>query len=353
VAFLEQLRLEHPVVQAGMGGGVATARLAGAVSAAGALGTVGMMPPSQFGAELELARERAGGRPVAANLLIPFATRGHVDACRNAQVPAVVLHGGFDPRLIRQLAADGAMVLQTVGTSAEAHRALTEGADGVVLQGVEAGGHLVGVERGLDALPRILDVARRAPVLLAGGIADREDVRRALEAGAAAVVAGTRFLLTEECAAHPLYKRRVLEADRTIETQLFGLGWPLRHRVVPNAATDRWCARDARGPRALRMLQALSTPISRLPMSMTLGMTSTQRVAVPLYGPAAPLAGMPERVVEASALYAGETALRIGSVVSASDAVALLAGTGVNGAADLNGDRARSDRLSSPTIPSS
>ncbi len=326
MSLIEQLGLEHPIVQAGMGGGIATARLAGAVSAVGALGTVGMMPPQLLGAELERARERAGGRPVAANLLIPFVTRGHVQTCRKARVPAVVLHGGFDPELIRQLAADGALVLQTVGTAAEAHWALTEGASGVVLQGIEAGGHLVGVEPALEALPRVHQVAGGAPVLLAGGIADGDDARRALDAGAAAVVAGTRFLLTDECAAHPVYKRRVLDADRTLATQLFGLGWPMRHRVVPNAATDRWCRGDPLGPRAVRMAQALSTPIRRLPMSMTRAMISAQRPGLPLFGPAAPLVGMPARLVESSPLYAGETALRIGSVIPASEAVALLAG---------------------------
>ncbi len=312
------------------------------------------MPPSRLQTELVQARERANGHAVAANLLVPFSTRGHVEACHRARADAVVLHAGFDHELLQQLAADGALVLQTVGTAEEARRALCEGASGVIVQGIEAGGHLVGVQPALDALPRVLDVAGGAPVLLAGGIADREDVRIALNAGASAVVAGTRFLLTDECSAHPAYKQRVLAANRTLETQLFGLGWPMRHRVVPNAATDRWCGRDPLGPRAVRLLQSASKPLARLPMSFTAGITSRQRVGLPLFGPAAPLKGMPDQLVDTAPLYAGESALRIGSVVSAADALLLLSGTLAGAGADRpNGRRAANGRVRSPTIQSS
>lgn len=322
----DRLGLERPVVQAGMGGGIAGGELAGAVSAAGGLGTVGILPPAGLRVELERARELAGGRPVAANLLVPFTTRAHVDACLDARVAAVVLHAGFKRAVVERLRAGGVLVLHTVGTSEEARRALGDGADGLVAQGREAGGHLVGVEPALATLPRVLEVAGDAPVLLAGGIADGSDARRALDAGAAAVVAGTRFLLTEESGAHPAYKQRVLAAERTLETQLFGLGWPMRHRVIPNAATERWCRASVRGPRAVLALQAISVPLARLPMSLVAGTIRTQHPALPLFGPAAPVAGMPERLVEASALYAGETALRIGSLLPAREAVASLAG---------------------------
>jgi NAD(P)H-dependent flavin oxidoreductase YrpB (nitropropane dioxygenase family) len=297
------------------------------VSAAGGLGTVGILPPPGLREELERARELAGRAPVAANLLIPFATRAHVNACLEARAAVVVLHAGFKRALVERLRASGVLVLHTVGTPEEARRALAEGADGLVVQGREAGGHLVGVEPALEALPRMLEVAGDAPVLLAGGVADAADARRALDAGAAAVVAGTRFLLTEESGAHPAYKQRVLAAERTLETQLFGLSWPMRHRVVPNAATERWCRAGDRGPRAVLALQALSVPLARLPMSLVAGAVRTQHPAVPLFGPAAPLAGTPERLVDASALYAGETALRIDSILPAREAVASLAST--------------------------
>lgn len=326
MSLLERLRLEHPIVQAGMGGGIAGGELAGAVSAVGGLGTVGILPPRELRAGLERARELAGGAPVAANLLLPFTRRRHVEACAAGGAAAVVLHAGFDRRVVEALNGGGAMVLQTVGTPAQPRRALADGVDGLVVQGREAGGHLMGVEPALDALPRILEVTGDAPVLLAGGVADRSDARRALEAGAAAVVAGTRFLLTPECHAHPEYKRRVLAAQGTLETTLFGLSWPMRHRVVPNPATQRWCDADGREPRALAPVQALSRPLARLPLRLVRGSVRTQRPDVPLFGPAAPVRGMPERLVDATALYAGQTALRIDSIVPARRAVEELAG---------------------------
>ena len=320
--------MEHPVVQAVMGGGIADGLLAGTVSAAGGLGTVGIMAPEQMRGELGKAREIAGGRAVAANLLVPFATRAHVTACAD-RADAVVIHGGIDRGLLQQLNALGVPVLATVGTVEEARGALAAGADGLIVQGREAGGHLVGVEPGLDALARVLAAADGAPVLLAGGIADAQDVARALDAGADAAVAGTRFVLTDECPAHPEYKRRVLDATRTVETQLFGIGWPMRHRVVPNAATDRWCRGDQRGPLGIRALQSLSAPlIARLPQSLAARMAGVQRPWLPLFGPSPPLAGMPDRTADASPLYAGDTALRIDSVVPAARAVSLLADAG-------------------------
>jgi nitronate monooxygenase len=339
VSLVDQLGLRHPIVQAGMGGGIAGGRLAGAVSAAGGLGTVGILPAGAMRAELERARERAGGAPIAANLLILFARRAHAEDCRAARVEVVVLHAGWRPELVRRLRDGGALVMPTVGTPAQARRALADGADGLVVQGREAGGHLVGVEPALQALARVRSVSAGAPLLLAGGIADAQDVGRALEAGADAVVAGTRFLLTDESGAHPEYKRRVLEAERTLETQLFGLGWPMRHRVVPNAATDRWCRADPMGPRAIRAVHRLSRPLARLPMKASARAQRRQRPEIPLFGPGAPLQGMPDELVQASALYAGDSALRTEAVLPAARVVAELAGA--------------ADAPESPTISSS
>lgn len=309
-----------------MGGGIATGVLAGAVSAAGGLGTVGILPPKQFETELDLAYEQSAGRPVAANLLVPFTTRAHVEAVARSRARVVTLHGAFDRGLVEHLQEGRACVLVTVGTVDEARQALDGGADGLVVQGIEAGGHLVGVEPALVALQRIQDATHSRDLLVAGGIANAADTRRALDAGAAAVVAGTRFLLTHECRAHEAYKERVIAADRTFETMLFSMGWPMRHRVIPNAATDRWCRDDSRGPRAIRRLASLTSGMRHLPMTIADRFAMAQTPAIPFFGPASPLAGMPERLVDATALYAGETALRIQSVVPAAVAVRELAG---------------------------
>ena len=314
-------RLAHRVVQAGLGGGLAGAPLAAAVSRAGGLGTVGLVEPPRFASELHAAREQAGGAPISANLLMPFTRRAHVEACVEARVDAVSLFFGFDAELVGALHDAGIPVLHQVGTVEEARRALADGADALIAQGIEAGGHLLAREPLHAFLPKALEAAAGRPVLAAGGIADAAAARQALDAGAAAVWSGTRFLLTEECAAHPAYKARVLHARETIETTLFGLGWPDRHRVVPNAATDRWAS-----SRLVVQLNAHSGRMAKLlPDALQRRLPATQHERVPLFSPAAPLAGMPDRVVEASALYAGECARDIAGVVPAADAVRSLA----------------------------
>lgn len=324
--LLDRLGLEVPVVQAGMGGGVAGGELAGAVSAAGALGTVGITAPRPFARALGDARRRAAGGPVSANLLVPFTRRAHVDACLAAGVDLVVLHGGPAPRWAGDLKAAGIPVFPTVGTPDEAREALAGGADGLVVQGVEAGGHLVGVEPLESAFAAVREVAGDVPLLAAGGVAEADDVRRLIGLSATAAVAGTRFLLTEESLAHPEYKRRVLGAERTVVTLLFGIGWPMRHRVVPNPATERWCAVEELAPGWLQRVGRLSAPLGRaLPMAALETITAAQRPGVPFFSPGLPLAGMPEVSVDRCALYAGETLHRIDDVVPAAEAVARLA----------------------------
>src|SRR5581483_8236754 len=110
---------------------------AGSVSAAGALGTVGILPPDSMRKELSHARELAEAKPLAANLLVPFVRRAHVEACAGARVDAVVLHAGFSRQLVAQLQRVHAVVLQTVGTPAQARRALADGVDGLIVQGIE------------------------------------------------------------------------------------------------------------------------------------------------------------------------------------------------------------------------
>ncbi len=320
--FLDRIGLEHPVVQAGMGGGVVRAELAGAVSAAGALGTIGILPPDRFRTEMQRARERASGGPVAANLLVPFCTAAHVRACVETGAALVVFHGGLGRRWFGPLQETGTPVFSTVGDVKQARAAVAAGVDGLVVQGVEAGGHLMG-DVPLEALlPRIRELAPNRPVLAAGGIADYADVARVLDAGATAAVVGTRFLLTEESRAHPGYKQRVAAATMTLRTTLFGFGWPLAHRVVPNAATDRWCGPTGDVPAWLRMADRASGPLARiLPVSAGSFTAARQRVSMPVFGPALPLAGMPDEAVDRTALYAGETARRIDDVISAGEAV--------------------------------
>jgi len=202
-SLAERLGLELPVLQAAMAGGHSNAELAASVSEAGGLGSIGMRAPRSFAAEIVRARAMARGRPIAAGLLLPFLRKAHLEALIAARPQAAILMDGFSVRAVHSLRSAGIYVIHQVGSRLDAQRAFRDGADAVIAQGVEAGGHVLGVERGLSLLAQVLEGAEGAPVLLAGGIATATDVTHALEAGAAAVVAGSRFVLTHESGAHP------------------------------------------------------------------------------------------------------------------------------------------------------
>jgi nitronate monooxygenase len=255
VDIADRLRLDVPVGQAGMGSGLACAPLAGAVAKAGGLGTLGLALPNQLRTSIDRVRAEAPGRAVAVNLLMPFVRRSHVQVCVDARADVVVVAFGGDREIVEHLHDAGIFVFVMVGTEAQARDAISWGADGLIAQGREAGGHLVGTMPALEFLPQARAVAGQRPVFLAGGIATRADTRAALDSGADGVIAGTRFLLTHEADAHPAYQQRILNADNTIETTLFGFSWTLRHRVVPNAATRKWCRSDETAKRC----QLLST----------------------------------------------------------------------------------------------
>lgn len=316
---LDRLRLDVPVAQAGMGGGLAGPELAVAVAQAGGLGTLGLMPPDQLRAAMREVRASAPGRAVAVNLLAPFTRRRHVLACADADV--AVLAFGAEGAYLRYLRNAGVFVFVMVGSTAQAREAVQWGADGLIAQGFEAGGHLCGDDPAMTFLPKALEIADGRPVFLAGGIASGEDTRRALSAGASGVVAGTRFLLTHESNAHREYQRRVLLSDRTFPTMLFGVGWPSLHRVVANAATLRWCHRDGTEKLAPRLVNAGSKLAARLGDVGPEALLRLQHPRLPVFSPAAPTKQMPSDWVDRAALYAGESALRMKSVVSAREAV--------------------------------
>jgi nitronate monooxygenase len=307
--------LELPVVQAGMGGGLARHDLAAAVSDAGGLGCLGLMDPDAMRRELAATR-RLTDKPVAVNLLLPFARKAHFELA--AEADAVVTFWGRPRRRVPNL------WIHQCGSVDEALAAQRAGADAVIAQGVEAGGHVRGVEPALELLERVRKaVGPTYPVLVAGGIADRADVATALDAGAAAAVLGTRFLMTDESRAHPAYKQRLMESRETVLTELFGAGWPAaKHRVLWNEATERWLTGDHRGPAAARLLQrAVSPALALIPLSRQGTISRMQRAGLPLLGPSAPTDDGPRNLLDSGPLYAGETVARIYDVRPAGEVV--------------------------------
>ncbi len=303
--------LQLPIVQAGMGA-VARHELAAAVSEAGGLGTIGGAR-GRIADELTAARKLTG-RPIAVNLVLPLLRPGDVQAAADADV--IVTFWGEPRRL-----AGGTWVHQC-GSVKEARAAEAAGADAVIAQGVEAGGHVRGTTPLLELIERVR-AAVKVPVLAAGGIVDPPGVREALDAGAVAAVLGTRFLLTEESRAHPDYKRRCLEAESTVLTELFGLGWAeAPHRVIPNAATRHWLGEDTRGPGWIRLANRLASPlVMRVPEALQDRGLALQRPALPFLGPPMALDDGPASLVDSGPLYAGANVTRISEILPAAQVV--------------------------------
>ena len=276
-----------------------------------------MMPPDAVARELLSARA-ASSAPIAVNVLLPFARRGHFEAASHADV--VVTFWGRPVRRTDRL------WIHQCGSVDEARAAHRAGADAVIAQGVEAGGHV----RGSTPALRLLEEVKAAlpagyPVLSAGGIADADDVRARLDAGAAAAVLGTRFLMSEESHAHPAYKQRLLEARETVLTELFGSRWPGAHRVLWNEATERWLRGDERGPALVRRLNKLTAPLlARAPAQLQSRAIALQRPDFPIFTPAPPTDEAPARMLDSAPLYAGETVARIGDIRPAAEIVRTL-----------------------------
>jgi nitronate monooxygenase len=314
---LAALLADTPVVQAGLGGGLAGHELAAAVSDAGGLGTIGAIGPRAISHELRRARALTD-RPIAVNILLPFARRSWFEAAAEADV--VVTHWGRPRR------RGPGLWIHTCSSADEARAARAAGAEGVIAQGVESGGHVRRTDPGFVLLERIrAAVPPDYPVLLAGGIADRADVQRALDAGATAAIAGTRFVMSDESRAHPEYKRRLIQANKTIFTELFGAGWAASHRVIPNAATEHWLRDDPRGPALNRALNSLMSLGARyMPAGIPAKLAARQRPDSRLLGPLMPTVDRPDNLLDAGALYAGETVARISDIRPAGELVVAL-----------------------------
>lgn len=308
------------MIGAGLGGGLSTSALTIAIGRAGGLGQIGIMPPDRLRAEMDAHRAAGDGGPLAVNMLLPFARRAHWEAAKTAD--AVVTFWGTPRRH-----GDGIWIHQC-GSVAEAKAAAAAGVDAVIVQGVEAGGHVRGTTPALALTEQVCAaLGPNVPVWLAGGIVVRADVEAALAAGAEAVVVGTRFLMSSESAAHPVYKERLVAASETVLTELFGAGWPAPHRVIPNAATRRWLGEDTRAPGWVRRLHRVTAPLlSRAPVSVVQRTARLQRPGMPLLGPVAATVDDPLSLLDSGPLYAGVGVARIHDIRPAAEIAAELAG---------------------------
>lgn len=242
-ALMAAFDLKYPIFQAGIGI-VARPELAIAVSAAGGLGAVGMSGATAERAQALVAQVRAStNRPFAVNYVLSNDSSS-LPAALDAGAPVIQFAWGIPTaEQVAAIRSRGARFGVQVGSGQGARRALERGADYLICQGTEAGGHVQGTSPLADALADVLEEAGAVPVLAAGGIGDGQAIRRALLAGASGVLMGTRFVATREAFAHEAYKEALTRSSAadTVLTVCFQDGWPnAPHRVLRNRTWTTW-----------------------------------------------------------------------------------------------------------------
>ena len=263
------LGITQPVALGGMSSGFTDARLVAAVSEAGGLGVLGVsrLEPDEITAAAAEIRTRTH-RPFALNLLL-FESAESVDAVLATQ-PAVFSTAWPSPEqdlreIFDRAHEAGAVVVHMVPTLADAVSAAEAGADVIVAQGTEGGGH-VGLMASIVIVPLVARAVAPVPVLAAGGFADGAGLAAALALGAEGVLLGTRFLATEEAPVSDAYKSALVASDghetllSEVPDLLAGLIWPGAHgRVLRNRLIERWTAREGqlRARREELLAQAL------------------------------------------------------------------------------------------------
>jgi NAD(P)H-dependent flavin oxidoreductase YrpB (nitropropane dioxygenase family) len=248
------LQIRHPIVLGGMASGTDVSLVA-AVSNAGGLGTLGIArtPADQIPQDIGAIRAMTQA-PFGVNFLLFMAREPAIDAALNAHPPvfsAAWARADQDLRALFGRAQEaGSQVMYMAGTVPEALRAKAAGAEVIVAQGTEGGGH-VGWMASMAVLPMIVDAVAPTPVLAAGGIADGRGLAAALALGAQGALLGTRFLATEESPLHPHFKQAVLDSDGhdTVLTEIPDIAradiWPgAMARSRRNAFIARWAGRE-------------------------------------------------------------------------------------------------------------
>ncbi len=243
-AVCKRIGIDIPIVQAPMSGAVGP-RLAAAVSNAGGLGTL-----APWAANVDTLRQQVRelqsltSKPFAVNLNMDFPQEERLDACLQEGVPIISFFWGDASWLVARAKDSGAIVMHSVGDAEAARQAVDSGADIIVAQGWEAGGHVRGTVATMPLIPAVVDAVGDVPVIAAGGIADGRGLAAALALGASGAWIGTRFLASEEVAIHPEYQQHLLEAsenDTVYLEDLFDVGWPnAPHRVVRNSTVANW-----------------------------------------------------------------------------------------------------------------
>lgn len=227
-----------------MGIGIAGPALAAAVSNARGLGVLGAggLPDEEIQQQI-VALRRLSSRAFGVNIILPLLKSREIEVCFDERVPLMVLFWGDISPYVKDAHRRDILVVAQCGSAEEAVIAADAGADGIIIQGTEAGGHVKARQPLAENLRATINAVSPLPAIAAGGIASGADIAQALSAGASAVSIGTKFLATREAVVTEQYKQMIVDACAadTCLTELFDMGWPqAQHRVIRNKTYDAW-----------------------------------------------------------------------------------------------------------------
>jgi len=252
-ALTDLVGITHPILQGGMAW-VATWELVVAVSEAGGLGILGTgNAPVGFVREQVREIKSRTSQPYGVNIAMLSPCVDQIVALLiDERVPVVTTGAGNPGPYITPLKDAGAMVMPVVASVALARRLERRGADAVIAEGQESGGH-VGTVSTMALVPQVVD-AVNIPVIAAGGLGDGRGLAAALALGAAGVQMGTRFICTDECTAHVNYKRAILRAnERSTMVTGLSIGHPVR--CIRNPMIHDFQALEQRGGSEQKLIE--------------------------------------------------------------------------------------------------
>lgn len=233
----ELLNIKYPIIQGGMAW-ISDATLAAAVSEAGGLGIIsGVGDTEDVRAEIKKTKSLTK-KPFGVNIML---MRDNIDEIAklvcDEQVAVVTTGAGSPGKYIEDWKKHNVKVIPVVPSVAIAKRMEKFGADAVIVEGMEAGGH-IGQLTTMSLVPQVVD-AVDIPVIAAGGIGDGRGIAASFMLGACGVQMGTRFLVSKECKVHENYKDRVLNA-KDIDTEVTGTSTSHPVRVLRNKLTREY-----------------------------------------------------------------------------------------------------------------
>ncbi|MBP8684883.1 MAG: enoyl-[acyl-carrier-protein] reductase FabK [Synergistaceae bacterium] len=255
------LKIKYPIIQGGMAW-VADADLAAAVSNAGGLGVIAAasMPPELLEEQIVKIRKLTD-KPFGMNIMLLSPTSDDaMEIAAQYKVPVVTTGAGMPGKVLERLKPLGTIVIPVIASTAHAERVSKQGADAVVAEGSEAGGH-IGEITTMNLVPQVVDVVS-IPVIAAGGVADGRGMAAAFALGAEGVQVGTRFVCAAESNVHFNYKEKIIEAnDRATVVTGRSTGHPVRG--IKNKLSREFEELEKRGA-SIEELEKLGTGKLRL-----------------------------------------------------------------------------------------